>query len=509
MGEYLLGIDRGTTNIKAALYDLEGKEILVKTTPCEKVKSPVPGAAEQDMDRIWQGVADTVRALWNEGIHAQDVKAVGLSGQGGGLFLADKNGRPVRQGIVSLDQRAANAAAYWQKEHTHKEFLQLLEGGAAPNAPEILLYWIREFEPENYRRIRWIFQVKDWVRYRLTGEPGADYTEASNQFILGEDLQYSLDRFDACGLSDVETKFPGLMNPWDTVGTVTVKAAEETGLKEGTPVCAGGHDVAMVALGAGCVRRGDLATVMGTFGLNLLVTDCRNDEAKKIAKTVLSASPGSSLMMNGGSTGVITEWFLERFCQYEWEKSDGEKSKIFSLAEGEVLHAPDMGRSGVICHPFAEPPYTLPGYENSRFGLYGLTMGTTKAQIIRAFYEGIAIEMALSLEQLKRVEKDIPLMKLIGGGAGSRLWGQMFADACGITVEIPDVKECGCRGAALTAGIAAGYYKDHESAPFSGSITRSYFPGSEDAGYMTVKKARFCTLADIMQKDWNKGETDG
>ncbi|HJA11517.1 MAG TPA: carbohydrate kinase [Candidatus Mediterraneibacter merdipullorum] len=502
MCRYLIGIDRGTTNIKAAVYDLKGNEIKVKSHPCEKVKNPVPGYAEQDMEQMWKDTSDTIKMLWGDGIVPEQIAAVGLSGQGGGMFLIDENGTPIRKGIVSLDTRVAEAARVWKQEGSHQHFLELWKDGN-PTVPEALLYWLKEYEYTQYSRTRWVLQCKDWIRYKLTGEVYYETTDASNGFLLDENENYRFDFLNQYGLEEAAKMFPPLLRPWEKAGCITDQAAEETGLCPGTLVAAGGHDVAMVALGAGCTKSGELATVLGTFGLNLLVIDKPHIMLEHFAKIVLSGSKDCYLMMNGGNTGAATEWFIETFCKAEKNKANESAENVFDIMEDEVLKAPHEGRSNIICHPFAEPPFTLEGWEHARFGIFGLTSDTTRPQIIRAFYEGIAIEMAMSLEILNKAVGGIDVMRLIGGGANSRLWGQMFADVCGIPVKILDIKEAGCRGAAFNAGIAAGIYKDHkEVGKLDDPVKCIYYPQKEGGKYMREKKERFQDLGRLLINTW-------
>lgn len=502
MEKYLMGIDRGTTNVKVAVYNREGKEIKAVTRACEEVQSPEPGFAEQDMNQIWKDTAEAINDIWDVDIRPEKIAGIGLSGQGGGMFLTDQYGNPVRKGIVSLDHRVSEAAKEWEREGAHKKFLGVWNNGAA-NAPEALLYWLKVYETQNYERIHWIFQCKDWVRFKLTGEAYYETTDASNGFLLDDELKYDLTILDECGLIEMTDKFPELLNPWDLAGTVTEEAAAETGLMQGTPVAAGGHDVAMVAFGSGCYKRDQLTTVLGTFGLNLLLVENPHIMMRKFSKIVLGGSKDCYLMMNGGSTGVITEWFLNTFCQEERKEAAKKGENIFTIIENKVLNAPFEGRSDILCHPFAEPPYTLDGYDNAKFGLFGITFANTKAQIIRAFYEGIAIEMAMSIEVLRKAAKPLDSMKLIGGGAASRLWGQMFADACNIRVEILDVKEVGCRGAALTAGIAVGIYADHSIVgKLSNRVRQVYMPDKEGVQYMRKKEGEFRKIGTILKDTW-------
>lgn len=502
MKKYLMGIDRGTTNVKVAVYDLNGTEIKVSSRVCEKVKSPKPGFAEQDMDTMWNDTVQAICGIWDDDIKPEQIEAIGLSGQGGGMFLIDKDGNPIRKGIVSLDTRVIEAAKEWKDQEKHKRFLELWDNGN-PTVPEAILYWLKEKEPENYKKISWVLQCKDWIRYKLTGKAYYETTDASNGRLIDTDLKYQIDYLDDYGLEDIKDKFPKLLNPWDLAGEVTEETASLTGLLPGTPVAAGGHDVAMVAFGCGCYKKGQLTTVLGTFGLNLLMIEKPHTMMQHYSKIVLSGSKDCYLMMNGGSVGASTDWFIDTFCGEEKKKAEEQGISVFEVLEQEVLEAPDEAKSKVICHPYVEPPYTLPGYEDAKFGYYGATMNTTKAQLVRAYYEGIAIEMAMSLDISRKAVHKLDSMRLIGGGAASKLWGQMFADANNLPVEIMNIKEAGCRGAALNAGIAVGIYKDYaDIEKLVHPVKKRYLPNAEGVTYMKAKETETKEIARLIQGTW-------
>lgn len=502
MKKYLMGIDRGTTNVKVAVYDLNGTEVKVSNRSCEKVKSPKPGFAEQDMDIMWNDTVEAIRGIWDDDIRPEQIEAIGLSGQGGGMFLIDKSGNPVRKGIVSLDSRVFESAKKWKDQERHQAFLELWDNGN-PTVPEALLYWIKQEEPENYQKIHWILQCKDWIRYKLTGKVNYETTDASNGRLIDSDLKYQLNFLDGYGLSDMKKKFPELLNPWDIAGNITEEAASFTGLLPGTPVAAGGHDVAMVAFGCGCYKKGQLTTVLGTFGLNLLLIEKPHMMMQNYSKIVLSGSKDCYLMMNGGSVGASTDWYIDTFCGEEKAKAKEQGVSVFDALEEEVLTAPDEAKSKIICHPYVEAPYTLPGYEDAKFGYYGATMNTTKAQLIRAYYEGVALEMSMSLDVSKKAVHKLDSMRLIGGGAASKLWGQMFADANDIPVEIMDIKEAGCRGAALNAGIAIGIYKGHADVEkLAHPVKKRYLPDAKGVAYMRQKEKITKEIARLIQGTW-------
>lgn len=504
MQKYLMGIDRGTTNVKAGLYDPDGTEVFVYSQPCEEVRSPCEGYAEQNMDRMWLDTVKAVRGVWDQGYRPEDLMAVGLSGQGGGLFLIDEHNRPVREGIVSLDSRVAYAAKVWRQEHSHEKFLELFNNGN-PTLPQALLYWLKEEEPKQYKKSKWVLQCKDWIRFMLTGNVNYEITDASNGFLIDQACAYRMDTFADYGIPEAGEKFPPLLRPWEPAGTVTKEAAHMTGLVPGTLVAAGGHDVAMAALGSGCIRPGEMVCVLGTWGLNLMNIRQPHLMMEHYGKVILSAVPDLYLFMNGGSTGMSLDWFTEQFCTEEKAIAKKQGISVFEVIEEKIKNGADESRSQVICHPYTEPLLMMPGYENARAGFYGMTGQTTKGQLLRAILEGIAIEIALFLQVSAKAAGNLDGIYLTGGGARNRLLAQMIADAAKLKVRIADIAESGCRGAALTAGIAAGVYADHgdmENLPVH--IKEEFKPDADGMNYMEEKLRQSGRIARVMEEIWEK-----
>ncbi len=503
MEKFLLGIDRGTTNVKAALYNIRGEEILVSSQSCEKVKSLQNGFAEQNMEQIWKDTKKAIRRIWGHGICPEQIEAIGLSGQGGGLFLIDEKGVPTREGIVSLDSRVVYAAKEWQKNGLHQKFIKLWNYDN-PTIPQALLYWLKEFEPEEYKRSRYILQCKDWIRYKLTNQVNYEVTDASNGFLINAELEYEIDFFDEYGIGDAKNKFPKLLMPWNLAGTVTEEAAEETGLLAGTKVAAGGHDVAMMVLGNGCYKENQIVSVLGTWGLNLLLVKNPHYMMTHYAKLILSASPDMYLLMNGASTGSSLEWFTETLCKEEMEEAKRSGVNVYKIIENKIMSEKNEAKSDVICHPFTEPLFMMPGYNNAQAGFYGMKCQTSREEILRAILEGVALEISMFLEVSKQAADKSVTLRLSGGGATNSLLGQMIADASNMRVQIMDVGEAGCRGAALSAGIAAGIYKNHtEVGSLPVQVKKEYFPDANNTAYMENKMKKFKLIAKAMEMIWN------
>ena len=179
MAQYLLGIDNGSTVSKAALFDLHGKEIAVASCKAE-TEYPHPGWTERDMEILWQSTASAIReVLAKSGVKPEEIAGIGNTGHGNGVYLLDKQGQPLRNGIQSMDSRAADVVTEWNKRNLHEQVFPFTIQSFWPAQPNAILAWLKKHEPQNYERLGAILMVKDYIKYRLTGEITADYTDMS------------------------------------------------------------------------------------------------------------------------------------------------------------------------------------------------------------------------------------------------------------------------------------------------------------------------------------------
>ena len=182
--KYFLGLDNGGTTTKAAIYDREGKEICVASVETKMIV-PAPGFVERDMDEMWEANCTVTRnALEKSGIDPADIAGVGICGHGKGLYLWGKDNRPLRNGIISTDNRAWKYTENWRKDGTESEVAKLSCQKIMSCQPVAILAWLRDHEPECMDKIQWIFEAKDYVRFRLTGEAGAEYGDSSGANFL-------------------------------------------------------------------------------------------------------------------------------------------------------------------------------------------------------------------------------------------------------------------------------------------------------------------------------------
>lgn len=462
--KYFLSIDRGQSAIKAAFLDFHADICFIESVDCQPIQSPHPGWAQQDMNFIWDQTVAIIRSLLeNSGVRPEEIAAVSFSGQGGGNFLISEDGKAVYPGVLSMDRR-------------HEE---VYSGNVSPiEVPRTIAFmlWLKEHHPDVYKNTRWILGSKDWIRYCLTGNANADMsdTPAPVNYVTGE---YSKECAQLAGIPECVEKLPPLKYASQICGSVTRKAAEETGLLAGTPVVMGAHDMIACSAGCGGHRQGHLTIIMGTMGINIAVFD-NNVE-------LLECNPGECFEFGGISKGVKTvttsigsgcntvNWMLDLFFEKEKEEARQKNQSIFTLLEEKLL--------GKEPTDIIFQPYLLGTFYNSnaKAGILGMSDQTKKEDILLALFQGVCLSMCLEIEKLEnKAQIRFDDIWLTGGGSKSSIWGQMYADVLRRPVKIGQTGEAGCRGAAICAGIALGLFDLDKKFP-APRVDKIYYPRKE------------------------------
>jgi L-xylulokinase len=500
MGQYLLGIDNGNTVSKAALFDVHGKEIAVASCKVETVY-PHPGWTERDMEMLWQSTAQAIReVLAKAQIQPEEIAGIGSTGHGNGVYLLDKQGRPLRNGIQSMDSRAANVVAEWNERNLHAQIFPFTIQSLWPAQPNALLVWLKKHEPQNYERIGAILMVKDYIKYRLTGEISGDYTDMSGANLVDVRHQcYSRELMALYDLSEVYEALPPLKQSSQVAGQVTAIAAQETGLAAGTPVVGGLFDVDASAIGCGAVEVNQACLVMGSWAINEVITQ-EPIVDPRLFMTTLFATPGLYLTIEGSATSATNlEWFVNQCCGDERAEAKRRGVSVYEICNEEVASlAP--GSTNIIFHPFLYGSNVQP---TARAGFYGVAGWHTRAHLLRALYEGVVYGHLSHVEKLRAAGAQINTARLAGGGSRSLVWSQMFADTIQVPMEISDGNELGARGAALSAGVGAGIYRDYaEAVREAVSVVRVHEPIAANTPHYLERYAEYQRLVRVMQEPW-------
>ena len=505
MSEYLLGIDNGNTISKAAIFDLQGREIQVASRKVES-EYPQQGWTERSMDTLWQSTAAAIKeALGKSGIKSEQIIGIGTSGHGNGLYLIDKEGQPARAGIQSLDSRAADIIDNWNRNNLHEQVFPFTTQTFWPAQPNALLAWIKQNEPEVYRRIGAVLMVKDYIKYCLTGEITSDFTDMSGTSLMDvRNKCYSDDLLDLYDLKEIRTALPTLVQSFDIAGRVTPDAARATGLAAGTPVVGGLFDVDASALGSGVHRPGQVCIIAGTWSINEIVTaDPIVDPA--VFMSSIYTVPDLWLTIEASATSATNlEWFVTQFCAEEKAVADKRGISVYDVCS-EIVDSLPPGGTDIIFHPFL---FGSNVQASARSGFYGIAGWHTKAHMLRSLYEGVVYGHLSHLEKLRDAgghDNRIEVARLSGGGAHSSVWTQIFADTLQLPMEVPDGIEIGARGAAMSAGIGIGVYKDHADAVATAvKVKRRQEPNPDATPFYLARYTEYKRLVECMRESWDR-----
>lgn len=495
MKKYIVSVDRGSTNVKAIVFDMAGEEILVSSRASQKPVSFHPGWWEQDMQLIWESTADAIKDIFKKGIKAEEILGIFVSGQGNGLMPVDKERNPVRMGILSLDSRAASIVKQWITKGYYDKILHQNGMPIAVGSPLPLLAWFQENSPEEFARIDKLLFSKDWINYKLCGVIGTDPTDVSGAGMMDiRENRYSYELFEELGLSQIIGKLPPIHPSHTIIGKVTEEASRETGLLAGTPVLGGAHDIGAFPYGVGTLDSRQWVCIVGTWGMNLHAVESPDGQHSAFCHTC----PGYYLTGAGdGNSGGCEDIMLDVLYGKE-KKSLSEQGKtIYDYVENLVE---DREPTQILFQPY------LFGNSLSQVagaGFYGIKNWHEKADWFKAVLEGIVMGHLANMCKLPGYE-EIEFIWLIGGGAKSKVLGQLFADISGKTVRIAATNEITARGGALNALVGLGICKNHEEAAIPVRMKHEYIPDEKKHKFYSKKFEIFCEAAEANVEIWEK-----
>lgn len=391
-------------------------------------------------------------------LRGEDIASVGFSGQMHGAVLLDARGEVIRPALIWCDQRTEAQVKELADSVGIERLIQLTCNPPLTNFTLTKLVWVREAEPENWRRVRYVMLPKDYVRFRLTGERAIDLADASGTLLL--DVAKRNWSAEVLSRTQIDKELlPRLYESPEICGNVSREGAEATGLKEGTPVVAGAGDQAAGAVGMGITRAGVVSATIGTSGVVFAATDRPALDPRGRLHTFCHAIPGRWHVMGvTQAAGLSLRWFRDRFGT---ARGDG-RDAYESLTE-EASAAP-AGADGVFWTPYLMGERTPHLDPNARAALLGLSASHTRAHVIRAILEGVAFSLKDTFTIFEEMKVPVERIRLGGGGARSPLWRQIEADVYAHEVETVEAEEGAAYGAAILAGVGVGAWKTVDEA---------------------------------------------
>ena len=449
---HLLGIDVGTGGTRAIVVDAAGRIIGSATDEHVPFASPQIGWAEQDPRDWWRATSGAVRAALSAAtLTGGDITAVGFSGQMHGSVLLDGAGEVIRPTLIWCDQRTDAECRAITERVGAARLIELTSNPALTGFTLPKLLWVRTHEPQAWARVAAVLLPKDYVRYRLTGDRATDVADASGTLLFDvAGRQWSGDMLDAMELD--AAVLPRAYESPEVTGTVSAEGATATGLRQGTPVVAGGGDQAAGAVGMGIVRPGAVSATIGTSGVVFAATDRPALDPEGRLHTFCHAIPDRwHLMGVTQAAGLSLRWLRE---QLEPRMSSDEAYAKLTAEAAAV----EPGAGGLLWAPYLMGERTPHLDPNIRGALIGLAASHTRGHIVRAVLEGVAFSLRDSFTIFAELGVPIRRVRLGGGGARSSLWRQIQADVYEHDVEMVRADEGAAYGAALLAGVGAGVW---------------------------------------------------
>ena len=461
MKKYLLGIDNGGTVTKAVIFDIIGKEV-ASASASVRLITPQAGFTERDMDELWDANCKVIReAIVKAGIKPEEIKGVACTGHGKGLYLWGKEGKPCYNGIVSTDSRAWMYPEKWRKDGTADRVYEKTFQKILACQPVSLLCWLKDNKPEVLSNVKWIFEVKDYIRFKLTGQAFAEVTDYSGSNLMNiKDGCFDIELLKEYGLENLYEALPPLKYSTDFCGGISSRASGETGLAETTAVAGGMFDIDACAVAMDITDEENIAVIAGTWSINEYISK-EPVLNKSVMMNSLYCLSGYYLIEECSPTSAGNlSWYVDMFMGEEKQKSIEMDKNIYKYCD-ELAMTVSPDEQDIFFLPYIFGSNYNP---QAKASLIGMDSHHTKAHIVRAVMEGIAFCHKVHLEKLLANRKTTRAVRLAGGAANSVVWAQIFADVFKLPVEIIDTGELGTLGCAMAATVAAGVYMDLKAA---------------------------------------------
>ncbi|WP_432453298.1 FGGY-family carbohydrate kinase [Agarivorans sp. QJM3NY_29] len=440
MNKYFIGIDIGTTNIKSVLFNENYNQVFAASR-ANFTAQQQEGWSEQNMTMVLEKTIETlVELVQSSGVSANQIKAIGISGQGEGAWLVDKNGEPVRDAIIWSDTRASGLI-----DSLSEDLVQQLtdETGSPPHPGNMsmVMLWLAENEPESLNNAKYCLFAKDWIRLGLTAKANLEVSDTGTSIMSLQHSKVSNLVLEKLGLTQYRGLLPKLGQSADVVGTITARVAEATGLDPATQVVMGGVDVSCAALGLGATKQGDVFSILGTTCCTGVISEQAHVKGEGL-RCIPDVIPNLYIDLIATLSGTPNlDWAIENIAA----------SKDFSEVE-KLISQVSVGSGGVWYHPYIGGERAPFMNVNARASFFGISKGTTTAHLLRAVFEGISYTIKDALQGHPHGE----YIYLAGGGSNSKTWLQIIADMTGRTVIVGSDSELSAKGAAMLAGIAMG-----------------------------------------------------
>lgn len=476
--KYIIAHDVGTSCDKAVLITTTGK-VCYSASEEYPLYTPYPNWVEQNPDDYWNAVTKATRSVMEQsGASPEDIIGIVYTTQAMGIIPIDKTGTTLRPNITWVDGRAEKQAIKIMNKFISAKVFKSIVGIRLMGKDVIpKLLWIKEEEPQIYKQTEYFLDVNGFLKYKSTGHKVAELSGACSYGFDLKKKDWLRFFFKVAGIDD--KKLPPLVRSTDQVGGLTQKAAEEFGLLEGTPVFGGCDDTQSAAIGSSAVGDGEAHVYLGTSAW-VCVTSKQERKFKNAAVCLQAADPNMYIVVGiTEAAGSCIKWIADQF--YSHEQRDPNIPNIFVLMDEHVKRVPP-GSDQLICTPWMLGERCPVSSTTTRATLFNINHTHTREHLMRAVYEGVAYNLRWILDNYKNdFGFEIPVLKIIGGGALDKQWMQIISDVTKRRIEaVSQPKMAGALGAAMCAAVGLGIYKDFSSIKDLVTIEHIYYPQKEN-----------------------------
>lgn len=457
---YILTVDAGTSGVKCSIVDLKGEIILIVKSPWEYF---TPEGLERigkefEAEKFWKIITESIKkCIKSVEISPEQIIGITSTGQRQGCVFLDKNGKELYAG-PNFDVRGlfygADIESILGEELIYKTTGHLPAWLFLPAR----LFWFKENKPDVYERINKILMISDWINFKLTGNYWSDPTNASETLVFDiNKREWSEEIISKLNLS--KDLFPQIKLPSEKIGEIDKLSSSLTGLKKGTPVFISGADTQCAVLGAGCLKEGDCAGILGSTGVLQMVSSSPIFDKEKCMWTSCHILKGKWVVEgNAGFSGELYRWFKESF----WK--DVDYQKIDEFIENTK---PDYRNPFTFLGP---AKFNLRNINPNRYGVFFLPIPVSEERsnlvsLNRAIFENIAYGLKDNLKALEKITgKNVECLIICGGLSKSRSFVKILADVLGIILKPVKYFEATSIGCAISVAVGIGVYKDFETA---------------------------------------------
>jgi xylulokinase len=461
--KHIISVDAGTTASKISIFNENG-QLLAKSTHEYSLITPSPLEVEISADTLWRAFAAGVSdVLQKTGIGIQDVVAIGISAQGETLIPVGSDGKPLRNAIVWLDNRAQEEAKTLNKRFNDGTSYKITgQVKIVPTWPASKILWIKRNEADLFKKVHKYLLVEDYLIYRMTGKVVAEgsllcstvYWDITKKKWWHEMLQY---------LDISEDQLPEIRESGEVIGELLPEAAQELGLSRNTTVCTGALDQAAGAVGVGNIKPGIFSENTGA-ALAICATLEKPVFDPKLRMPIhYHALPDRYMAHTFTTGGMVLRWFRDNFSQQEMNVAQAMGKDPYDLIGTEATRVPP-GCEGLVMLPHLQGAMAPEADPNAKGVFFGFTLHHTRAHFARAIMEAIACIIRRNIEVLEDLKIQVKEIRSLGGGARSSVWGQIKADVTNRPVLVATIEDAACLGAALLAGTALGMFKSLQDA---------------------------------------------